>query len=510
MDQNAIEELFERNADMRLLELRHSELGKGALPTKRMGSTFGAESIMASTPDENVEKAPQLRVGIAAAPSTGVIPGAVVGVAIDVYNDGGAPAPESTLLLSVPIEMQYRDGTLRIDGREPQAPERLFGEGLPIARLPGASSTKVTLQLAILPGVNTLYLQPRLQAVGVPVVGTAGISVKRGSGTAAPQPGPAPKPFYELEADEIAEVAAETAEIVMPPVLARDETPLAEPVAAIPAIVAVPEIAVPEAPAQQQPLLEEPAAAPAPAPRKRAPAKRRAPAENAEAESAPKAASVLPVAAADERMSRYRSIAASDVALLERLFTAPVPGVIGHYIMISAIACNEPGGGPDASGYDAFLRRDIESLGRALVHMRMGKTAQYKIVQDDLAPLALAWEAAPPAPVNAGALRLRRDLRKQEWAAIGGLLQPSPRDATLRTRIALLALAGSNLDGGNAKSAIDGAAALGAYRSAALAWLVPLCVASANSDSFVIPSPPPSVDDAGRTVVAALKAALGS
>ena len=77
---------------------------------------------------------------IAAAPASGVIPGAVVGVAIDVFNDGNAPAPESKLLVSAPIESEFRTGTLRIDGREVQAPEQLFAHGLPIARLPGATS----------------------------------------------------------------------------------------------------------------------------------------------------------------------------------------------------------------------------------------------------------------------------------------------------------------------------------------------------------------------------------
>jgi len=470
---------------------------------------------MASTPDEAIEKAPQLRITIAAAPSSGVIAGAVIGVAIDVFNDGNAPAPESKLLLSLPIETQYRDGTLRIDGREPQSPTQLFAEGLPIARIPGTAATKVTLQLAILPGVNTLYLQPRLQAAGVPVVGTAGITVKRGSGSTAAQPGPAPKPFYELEADEVAEVEAETAAPILPPVLDERDQPVA---AAEPAIT----VASLEAPPQPQPFVP---AAPAttpddePAPKtnaKRTPARApkrvaaaAAPEAAPEAEPAQKAPQVLPSAVAGERMSRYRTIAAGDIALLDRLFAAPVPGVIGHYIMISTIACNEPGEGTDASGYGAFLRHDIESLGRALVHMRMGKTAQYKIVQDDLTPLALTWDAGESAAASS-TLRLRRDLRKPEWAAIGGLLQPSERDATLRTRIALLALAGSHVDGPESRFAGECAAALAGYRSAALAWLVPLCVASAGNDGFVIPTPLASVDDAGRMVVAALKAVVGS
>jgi hypothetical protein len=52
------------------------------------------------------------------------------------------------------------------------------------------------------------------------------------------------------------------------------------------------------------------------------------------------------------------------------------------------------------------------------------------------------------------------------------------------------------------------AAALAAYRATVLAWLVPLCVASAGTESYVIPEPPANVDVAGRKLVAILKPAL--
>jgi len=183
---------------MRLLEFRHNEPGKGASPNKRTTSSFGAESIVTRPPDAVIDDAPRLRVAVAAAPKAGVIPGAVIGIAVDVFNDGTAPAPESKLQMSIPVETEFRAGSLRIDGREPQAPEQLFAGGLPIARLPGATSSKVTFQLGVLPGVNTLYLQPRLQTNGVPVVGTPGITIKRGT-PATPAGVEAPRPFYELE-----------------------------------------------------------------------------------------------------------------------------------------------------------------------------------------------------------------------------------------------------------------------------------------------------------------------
>ena len=531
MDQNAIEDLFERNADMRLLEFRHNEPGKGAPPNKRTGgSSFSAESIVSTTPDEVTEKAPRLRVTIAAVPASGVIPGAVVGVAIDVFNDGNAPAPECKLLVSIPLETEFRSGTLRIDGREAQSPEQLFAQGLPIARLPGASSSKVTFQLAVLPGVNTLYLQPRLQTNGVPVVGTAGMTSKRAAGSGAPIEAPS-RPFYELEDDEADEVGLPGEEPILPPVLDRTETPVAaSPVLpAVAAPAALPELPLappepaatlapppepePEPPApkiiEPEPLMlaviaePEPKPEPAPAP-KPAPTRKKPPLPTA----APKAP-LGATAAAEERMIRYRTLGNNDVALLDRLFTADVPGIIAHYVMISSIACTEPGSGEDTSGYGPFLRRDIELLGRALVHSRMGKAPQYRIVQGDLDGLALTWSLTPQQAFPPQR-RLRRDLRKAEWTAIGGLTQPSERDATLRTRIALLALAGATLDGVERRTADECAAALAAYRSSVLAWLVPLCVASAGQEAFVIPNPPATVDVAGRRLVAVLKSAVTS
>jgi hypothetical protein len=503
VDQQAIEDLFERNADMRLLEFRHNEPGKGAPPNRRPASSFGAESIVANAADADVatEKVPRLRVTIAAVPQSGVIPGAVVGVAIDVFNDGNAPAPESKLLVSVPPESEFRPGSLRVDGREVQAPEQLFATGLPIARLPGATSSKVTFQLAVLPGVNTLYLQPRLQTNGVPVVGTAGVTIKRGtSSAAAPEP---PRPFYELDDDEIAEIpVSEADEPIVPPVLPRPSPPAvaahAPAFEAVPALEPAPEPEIAPEPAPSaaveppRPVPPPPLPAPAPAP----------------AAPAPTKVALGAASAPEERMIRYRTLGNNDIALLERLFAAEVPGIIAHYVLISSIACCEPVSGMDVSGYSAFLRRDIELLGRALVHARMGKAPQYRIAQSDLDDLTLNWQALPQAfPPQR---RLRRDLRKPEWTAIGALIQPSERDATLRARIALLALAGATIDGVDRRIADDCAAALAAYRSSALAWLVPLCVASAGDDRFVIPNPPATLDDAGRRLVAILRLAVTS
>ena len=206
-------------------------------------------------------------------------------------------------------------------------------------------------------------------------------------------------------------------------------------------------------------------------------------------------------------MVRYRAIGASDVALLERLFTPAVPGLVAHYLAISSIACCETVDGRDAGGSAAFLRGDIEALARALVAARMGKPLAYRVEQPALEGLGLEWEPDPTRSPARG-IRLRRDIRRSEFNAITGLLGRSERDATLRLRIALLALVGATLEGVSSELAERCMAALTSYRSALLAWLVPLCVASNANASFVVPAPPEAVDAAARRAIAALKEAV--
>ncbi len=489
---------------MRLLELRHSETGRTAGAVRHVSTGFGAESTVSGATDVPLANAPRLRVTIHAFPKAGAIPGASIGVSIDVFNDGTAPAPESKLVLSLPIEAEFRAGTLRVDGREVPAPERLFGDGLPVARLPGATSAKVVFQLVVLPGLNPLYLQPRLQTNGVPVVGTPGISIKRAAAPGTRTAAEPERPFYELDDDEIAAGEAETAAPILPPVVppAGDAATLpAAPVApakrARRAVAPAPAAAVEPAavePAAVEPVAEAPVVEPA-VPEPPAP------------EPPPKLARVAP--APEARMSRFRTLGANDIALLDRLFAADQPGIIAHFVMISTIACNEPENGPDESGYAAFLRADGESLGRALVLARLGKSVDYPIVQSSLDQLHLPWAPTPPptSTPRRSPRRLRRDLSETECRAIGGLVQASKRDPHLRLRIALLALAGATIEGVSRATADECVTALASYRSAVLAWLIPLCVASMTHASTTLPQSPPNVDVAGRRVAAALRAA---
>jgi hypothetical protein len=198
------------------------------------------------------------------------------------------------------------------------------------------------------------------------------------------------------------------------------------------------------------------------------------------------------------------------VALLKRLVAADPPGIIAHFLTISTIACVESDEG-DVAPYAAFLQGDIESLGRALVLARLGKGLTYSVGQATLDQLDLPWRPAPlGAPGRAFARpRLRRDLRQSECSAVANLIRPSDRDPQLRLRIALLALAGATIEGAPRSATAECALALSAYRSAVLAWLVPLCVASGSSGRGAMTTAPAHVDAAARRLAAALVAAHG-
>ncbi len=86
-------------------------------------------------------------------------------------------------------------------------------------------------------------------------------------------------------------------------------------------------------------------------------------------------------------------------------------------------------------------------------------------------------------------------------------MQPSKRDPNLRLRIALLALAGATIEGVARSRADECVKALASYRSAVLAWLIPLCVASMTANETTVPHPPANVDAAGRRLAIALRAA---
>ena len=512
VDPKSIDELFERSADMRLLERRHSDLDMHApeLITSSSGADFSAESIVASPEFAAFERRAQLRVHINALPNQGVFPGVLVSVAVDVSNDGGMDAPESTLFVSLPRDCELHAGSVRLDGAELAEPERIYGVGVALSALPAHSATKLTFQVRVNVGAGPLLIQPRLVAENVPIVADAGVVIARGSLSSVAAPDQPPiRPYYELEPDEFYEAD-----------LTDDEIPI------------VPELLLPTPPPNVE---SETGAAPAsaqtaatePKPKRQrrssakssaqstAQPRRPATPPSTSDSSATEVASVPPAEHVTQPAptlpaSRYRLVKAKDVALLARLLGSPTPGAVEHLVAIATIACTQGADGSDVGGFDLTTRRTLEWLGRALVLQRVGKapgTLLTQAILDALTPGASVPSGTAPQP--AAGLLLRRTYREADNAAVRALFRPSDREPTLRFHLALLAFAGEAVEATEPTLARDLATALLSYRANAMAWLGQATIASAGASGIHAPPPPPQLNAAGLRLVTALVSALG-
>jgi hypothetical protein len=241
-----IDELFDRNADTRLLERRRREelgLPPSARPPSAMPARFGPESMLGDGVLLAAPRGAMLRVGVDARPARELIPGAVVTVVVEVADDGDTDADDVLVRVALPPDAEPIPGSFARDEVEIDG-EALLGEGLRIGTIPAAAFARVRFSMRVLPGTDTLDVAAHAEAPGVPAVAGPALRLARRAGHAAFD---APRPFFELEAGESVEA---------------DET--AEEIAAVHVVDAV--VDEPAAP-PVTPLVAEPAAAsPAPVP----------------------------------------------------------------------------------------------------------------------------------------------------------------------------------------------------------------------------------------------------
>jgi len=262
-----VDELFDRNADTRLLERRRSE-ELGLPPVATPGSTtparFGPESMVGGVPLA-APRGPMLRVGLEARPNRELIPGAVVTVVAEVGDDGDTDADDVLLRIAIPPESEPIAGSFARDGVELDG-EALLGEGMRVGTVPAAGAIRVRFALRVLPGTEPLDIIASAHAPGVPVIAAPSLRLGRRSGHAAYA---APKPFFELEAGEVDEE--------IKPVAALEAEPEAEQIPERDPVAQLESVAQPEPAAQPEPVVEQaavsdlasakqPEAAPAPEP----------------------------------------------------------------------------------------------------------------------------------------------------------------------------------------------------------------------------------------------------
>ena len=506
-----VDDLFDRNADSRLLERRRSEeLGLPPIPRPASSTPpqFGPESMIGTVPIA-APRGPLLRVALEARPNRELIPGAVVTIVAEVADEGDTDADDVLLRIAIPPESEAIAGSFARDDVELDG-EALLGEGLRVGTVPAAGALRLRFAIRVLPGTDALDIIAHAEAPGVPVIAAPSLRLPRRTGHAAIE---APRAFFELEAGEAAEDVAEPAAPAEPE--RTIDAVVDEPV--VPE-VPLPEMTLPEAPALMlAPPPEEPEPEPAPEPEPQAEA-----AIEPEPEPEPQAAiepkpEPEPQAAIEPEpepepvkapvFTLARVLDADEVRALERVFSGAVPHGLAAMALLSSVAAAD---GPlgRALGVSEFARSVAAALPRALVAARMNRPTPPVVSVDALRVIRSEAEA-PADELDYDGPLLAAQLEARELDALRGVLSRDLDDPFLRGVQVLLAVAPRtvvNVHDEAVKAVRD---ALAAYRVAAGAWLMRVTVRRAVDRRY----DPLTADDitlheAGRAVVAALREAV--
>ncbi len=457
-----VDALFERNADSRLLERRRSEeLGLPEQPP-RVSSTaasFGAESLIPEPPPPPRPAA--LRVTLDARPALELIPGAVVTIVAALLAEGDSGVPDVRLRIAVPPEAVPVEGSFARDEAAIDG-DALLGEGLQLGGLPAGGTLRVRFVLRVLPGTEPLDLVATANATGVPVIAAPTLRLGRRAGHAAYE---APRPFFELETNEIDEELGEVTESA-PVVDTVVGEPLAPPPPPPPPLPEV--VAKPLEPVQPEPLPPQPVQ-PAPA-------------------------NVLNC-----------PFGADDVRALERVFAGGIPHGLAAIALLAATACTAGALG-DALGLEPFRRDIAGALPRALVAARMRKPTPPVVSRDALAALRPAGEPGASAAVPPG-IALYALLDARDLDALRAVLARDLEDPFLRGVQVLLAIAPREVAGiDDAPRAQRVAAALASYRRSVGAWLMRVTVRRAVDRRYdALTTDDATLHDEGRRLVATLR-----
>ncbi|HXP93260.1 MAG TPA: hypothetical protein VN905_07295 [Candidatus Binatia bacterium] len=389
------EERFERSADMRLVELRREQLGIAKAPEAMWQSRAVADLPFGPAVEAApVESGAVLTLQATASPKSGLIPGAIVTVGLSVVNEGDKAARAAIARLPLPAAMEYRPGSLQIDGRDAteEAADALFGTGLDLGTLAGAQRVTVLLKLAVKAGVDDPLIAPSLTCSGTAVAGAKALrlerSIARTAFAAKVEQSTQEQPFYELEAEE--SIPYEAVEAALAPIV---------PPSVVKPPAAAPLLAAPPAPSTKPdgPLVDPgvPAAPAAPPPPPAPPA-----VKPAVPKVSPGWAAVAPERPAEPTLLSEPTLTTvlekAKIATLGQFFSAARSfGMAAHYLLLSALACTRTlpreGSGDEIA---AFFSAQDALLTKALIAKRLGKTVT---LSDVAAPMPAFPPAFPPS-----------------------------------------------------------------------------------------------------------------
>lgn len=392
------EERFDQSADMRLVELRREQLGitKPAAPSWQ--SRTAVDLPFGQPPEATPPEAGAvLTLTVTANPDSGLIPGAVVTLALSVINEGAKAATKTLVRLPLPAAMVYRPGSMQIDSREASdnQAEQLFGIGLELGTLAGAQRRTVLLKLTTKASLEDPILAPSLSSADAAVVGAKAVRLDRKAAPTAfsanvSRAMPAENPVYELEPEEALPYEAVDAALTS---VVAPEAASVPPVEPAPPGVPAPE-AVPAPPAP-------PKTAPVQVARTRT--------------SAPVQQVTGP--------ALTTSIEKTKVATLAQFFAATRSfGMVAHYLLLSALACSRTLPRDDANADIAsFFSAQDALLTKALIAKRLGKNVALDDVAAPLPAFPPVFPASAPMPSagESGVVVLLRTFSINELEFIG-------------------------------------------------------------------------------------------
>lgn len=473
---------FELSADMRLLELQRGALG---LPQRERLAWESHAITESSLPVAQAEpepgRTPVLSVEATAFPADGVIPGAVVTLALSVANEGAAAANDIVVGAPLPGGAAYRAGSFVWNGRSTydEVAESFFNAGLPIGALAPGDRATFQWKIGVRLGTKPVVVAPNVRATNSAVVGGRPVVVGR--------------------KDQPATAFAGN--------VVQAEAAIYEPKPLIPVDIPAADLPIYELDEEEELIYAATdatlsAAAP---PKFEEPEPEREPQEPSEAPSAGLKAVVL-----------YGSFDRATVAFFERIFlsTKP-PGILQHCIFGGALACTLDAQGSDRADLKRHLDGQSNILHRIVLHEKLGKkepiseyAGQLLAELDRLVP----FPVATPGWAQKGTLTLVSELSEPTRVVIAKLAEERDRWDFVKARQLTLALQAQTVAGylePGLQSQL--AAALQAYAQASVTALQKLFVRiRIDRTTGLLFQNEPALDAAAKAAIAALAAALGS
>lgn len=445
---------FDAIADMKLLARRRSSLGLA--PAREP-----VRAVLDEDDDierfESPKRGAALLLDISAVPNDGVIPGAIVTLALSLTNDGDTDAGETIVSVPLPGGVTYRPGSFVRDGHAQydDVAESFFGAGLAIGTLAAKTRATFVWKLAVRLGQSPLLIAPTARAENASVTGGRQLRIGRkavGGTTAFAAPLPKPfiptqlpvkiLPFYELDAEE--ELEHEAARAALSPAVAQR----------------------PQAPPREALVV----------------------------------LGTFPRATHD-----FFSATFAD---------GKAPSLLQHCIFATALACANDYDGKAIVGLDVHLDAQSRLLHRIVLHERMGKKepiSQYAGTfperLGELEPHALA--AQPGAQADAATLLTSAEIEAPARAVLARLVEERARWDFVKARQLTLALQAKSAAGVHADAAQQSLAdrALREYAQVSTTILQRLFVRMrVDGTTAILFGNEPLLDAAARGLLAALAA----